>query len=163
MIRRPPRSTLFPYTTLFRSGYVCTFSALILKAATAHLLHVGDSRIYRLRQGVLEQMTRDHRVWVGSHEHFLERALGVSQYLQIDYQSLGLQRGDLFILATDGVYEFIQPARLCELIREHGDDLDRAAGAIVEHALGHGSDDNLTIQRSEERRVGKEGRCREAG
>src|SRR5690606_8195503 len=62
------------------------------------------------------------------------------------YQSLGLQRGDLFILATDGVYEFIQPARLCELIREHGDDLDRAAGAIVEHALGHGSDDNLTIQ-----------------
>lgn len=127
-------------------GYVCTFSALILKAATAHLLHVGDSRIYRLRQGVLEQMTRDHRVWVGSHEHFLERALGVSQYLQIDYQSLGLQRGDLFILATDGVYEFIQPARLCELIREHGDDLDRAAGAIVEHALGHGSDDNLTIQ-----------------
>ncbi len=61
-------------------GYVCTFSALILKQRHAHLLHVGDSRIYLLRNQQLEQLTRDHRVWRGSSS-FLSQALGAGAVL----------------------------------------------------------------------------------
>ena len=49
-------------------GYVCTFSALILKGRCAHLFHVGDTRVYRLHAHALEQLTEDHRMRVG-HEH----------------------------------------------------------------------------------------------
>ena len=53
-------------------GYVCTLSALVLKSTTAHLFHAGDARIYRLRDGALEQLTHDHRVHVSSEQSYLE-------------------------------------------------------------------------------------------
>src|SRR5690606_1622729 len=55
-----------PYGSDPDKGYTCTFSTLILRQQHAHLLHVGDSRIYLLRQQQLAQLTRDHRVWRGS-------------------------------------------------------------------------------------------------
>src|SRR3546814_13850738 len=57
-------------------GYVCTFSALVLKSASAHLFHVGDARTYRLRDGGLEHLTEDHRVRVSADTRYLGRALG---------------------------------------------------------------------------------------
>ena len=45
-------------------GYVCTFSAMVIKSTTAHLFHAGDSRIYRIQGATLEQLTNDHRMWV---------------------------------------------------------------------------------------------------
>ncbi|MDP3330958.1 MAG: protein phosphatase 2C domain-containing protein, partial [Methylococcales bacterium] len=45
-------------------GYVCTFSAMVIKSTTAYIFHVGDSRIYRLQGHGLEQLTNDHRLWV---------------------------------------------------------------------------------------------------
>src|SRR4051812_31427458 len=53
-----------PYRYEQDKGYVCTLSALVLKGATAHVFHVGDSRIYRVAGDSLEQLTQDHRVWV---------------------------------------------------------------------------------------------------
>jgi len=58
-------------------GYVCTLSALVIKSTTVHVLHVGDSRIYRLQGGALEQLTHDHRVWVSQEQSHLSRALGI--------------------------------------------------------------------------------------
>ena len=63
-------------------GYVCTFSALVVKSNTAHLFHVGDARIYRLRDGTLEQLTEDHRLWVSQEQSYLSRALGVNSQLE---------------------------------------------------------------------------------
>jgi len=127
-------------------GYVCTFSALVLKSASAHLFHVGDARIYRLRDGDLEQLTEDHRVRVSADTSYLGRALGIDRHLEIDYRTLPLVVGDLFLLATDGVYEHIGARDVAQLVAEHGDDLDVAARRIVEQALANGSDDNLTAQ-----------------
>lgn len=45
-------------------GYVCTLSVMVIKSTTAHIFHVGDSRVYQLRDGALDQLTDDHRVWV---------------------------------------------------------------------------------------------------
>ena len=127
-------------------GYVCTFSALILKATTAHIVHVGDSRIYRLRDGALEQLTNDHRMIVSEGQSYLSRALGMSEQVDIDYQSVPLREGDAFVLATDGVYESATPAFIIETIARHADQLDTAAQLIAEEAFARGSKDNLTIQ-----------------
>ena len=95
-----------PYRYEKDRGYVCTMSALVLKSTTAHLFHAGDARIYRLRDDVLEQLTHDHRVWVSSEQSYLSRALGIQSHLDIDYQSLRMEQGDVFLFATDGVHEF---------------------------------------------------------
>jgi serine/threonine protein phosphatase PrpC/predicted Ser/Thr protein kinase len=127
-------------------GYVCTFSALVIKFATAHLFHVGDARIYRLRGEALEQLTEDHRYWVSRDTSYLGRALGINRQLEIDYLALPLEPGDVFVLATDGVYEHAQAPVIVRAIRECANDLDAAARRIVAAALEHGSADNLTIQ-----------------
>ena len=125
-------------------GYVCTFSALVLKSTTAHLFHAGDARIYRLRDGSLEQLTQDHRLWVSQEQSYLSRALGMSSNLECDYQFTRMDAGDIFLIATDGVHQHVSERLLIDAVREHAADLDAAARAIVAAALERGSDDNLT-------------------
>lgn len=127
-------------------GYVCTFSALVLKSNTAYLFHVGDSRIYRVHGKALEQLTNDHRIWLSEDQHCLSRALGVNDSLEIDYRTEQLAVGDVFILATDGVYEHVSAGFITETIERHPDDLDAAARLIITEAIGNGSPDNLTLQ-----------------
>lgn len=127
-------------------GYVCTLSALIIKSNTAHIFHVGDSRVYRLRGDSLEQLTNDHRLVVSEDQSYLSRALGISPQLEIDYLALQVEEGDLFILATDGVYEFAAPPFIIDAIKKAGEDLDTAARRIAEEAYARGSKDNLTAQ-----------------
>jgi serine/threonine protein kinase/serine/threonine protein phosphatase PrpC len=127
-------------------GYVCTFTALVLKSATVHIFHAGDARVYRLIDNRLEQLTEDHRLWISREKSYLSRALGMRDRLDIDYHSLAVEEGDTFVLATDGVYEFADENLLVEAIGRHPEDLDKAAGLIVEEALEKGSTDNLTVQ-----------------
>ncbi|GAB3285674.1 bifunctional protein-serine/threonine kinase/phosphatase [Parahaliea aestuarii] len=127
-------------------GYVCTFSALVLRGHSAHLLHVGDSRIYRLRDGALEQLTHDHRQWVAADESYLSRALGMQDKVAVDYSSLPLRPGDVFLLATDGVYEFLQPQQILDALQSPTEDLDSVAGTLLQSAFDAGSADNLTLQ-----------------
>ncbi len=130
-------------------GYVCTLSAMVIKSTTAHIFHVGDSRIYRLRGKALEQLTSDHRVWISQGQSYLGRALGFKPQLEIDYQTQLVEQGDIFLLATDGVYEHVSEHAMAGMIRASADapeGLDAAAKAIVEKALQQGSDDNLTAQ-----------------
>ena len=63
-------------------GYVCTFSAMIIKSTTAHIFHLGDSRIYRLRKGELLQLTDYHRTWISSDRSYLSRAMGIYPQLE---------------------------------------------------------------------------------
>lgn len=127
-------------------GYVCTLSAMVLKSATAHIFHVGDCRIYRLAGPTLEQLTDDHRVIVSSEQSYLGRALGINPQIEIDYRAVEVEKGDVFVLATDGVYEHLGARSIARLIHDQAQDLDKAAKMIVEEALGHGSPDNLTVQ-----------------
>jgi serine/threonine protein kinase len=127
-------------------GYVCTLSALILKSTTAHVFHVGDTRIYRLHGDALEQLTRDHRVWVAGGQSYLSRAVGTNPQIEIDYQALRIEKGDVFVLATDGVYEHVNSAFMVDVIRGCAANRDQAARAIVDEAHRLGSNDNLTVQ-----------------
>lgn len=127
-------------------GYVCTLSAVVIKSTTAHLFHIGDSRIYRLSGNTLEQLTNDHRIVISSQQSYLGRALGVNPQVEIDHQMLRLEPGDVFVLATDGIYEHLSARRIAKAVNEGGGDLDAAAKAIVAQAFEAGSDDNLTVQ-----------------
>ncbi|WP_426359432.1 protein kinase domain-containing protein [Pseudocolwellia sp. HL-MZ19] len=134
-----------PYRFDKDKGYICTFSALVFKSNTAHLFHSGDTRIYRLSGDGLEQLTEDHRRVVSSEVTYLTRALGIDQTLEIDYQSLTIEQGDTFVLATDGIYEFIKSSDITKAISTT-DSLNSAAQIIIEQALAQGSDDNLSVQ-----------------
>jgi serine/threonine protein phosphatase PrpC/predicted Ser/Thr protein kinase/ribosomal protein L39E len=127
-------------------GYVCTLSAMVIKSTTAHIFHVGDTRIYRLRDHDLEQLTHDHRLWVSQDKSYLSRALGIGSHVEIDYQALPVAAGDIFLLATDGVYEYASSRFMVHAINACGDDLDSAAKTIVDEAYRQGSTDNLTVQ-----------------
>ena len=140
------RTQQSPYRYDKDRGYVCTLSGLVIKSTTAHLFHVGDARVYRLRDGPLEQLTNDHRVWISPEERCLSRAVGFNPQLEIDYQRLQVEAGDVFVLATDGVHEHLDEAFMVAAIAAHPDDLDAAARAIIAEAYRRGSDDNLTVQ-----------------
>jgi serine/threonine protein phosphatase PrpC len=126
-------------------GYVTTFSAMVVKSSTAHLFHVGDARVYRVHGAQLEQLTTDHRVWVSPERSYLARALGVDAHLEIDYRTVALEAGDLFLLATDGVYEHVDGADVAAALAGAA-DLDAAARDLVRRAFDNGSPDNLTVQ-----------------
>jgi serine/threonine protein phosphatase PrpC len=135
-----------PYRNDMERGYVCTLSAVVIKGVTAHVFHVGDSRVYRLQRGLLEPLTQDHRVWVSGEESYLSRALGFTSQVEIDYQSVALEAGDVFVLATDGVHEHVSPREIVAAIADCPDDADAAARTIVAKALENGSPDNATAQ-----------------
>jgi serine/threonine protein phosphatase PrpC len=134
-----------PYAYEKDRGYVCTLAALVLKSTTMHVFHAGDSRIYRLRDGALERLTEDHRLWVSQEQSYLSRALGIHAHLDVDYQSARLDQGDVFLLTTDGVHEFASERFMVNAIADHRADLDAAARAIAAEAYDRGSDDNLTV------------------
>ncbi|NEU14750.1 bifunctional protein-serine/threonine kinase/phosphatase [Methylobacterium sp. BTF04] len=127
-------------------GYVTTFSALVLKSRTAHIFHVGDARIARVVGRSLEDLTEDHRVVLSATESYLGRALGAAAHVEIDHHRVGIECGDVFILATDGVHEHVRPEAMVAAVTLHGDDLAQAAQEIVRRAYDNGSADNLTVQ-----------------
>lgn len=127
-------------------GYICTFSTMIIKSTTAHIFHLGDTRIYQLRDETLVQLTDDHRHWVSQDKSYLSRALGINSQLEIDYHSLNVKQGDVYVFATDGVYEYASSEFISKTIHEHSSNLDHAAKILVDEAYQQGSTDNLTAQ-----------------
>lgn len=127
-------------------GMATTFSAVIFKSHIAHLFHLGDSRIYRLRNGKLECLTKDHRIQFGDEREYLARALGIDTALEIDYSSHSLQEGDLYLLSTDGVHDVLSNHDLESLLTTSSRDLQQRAEAVVDQALKQSSQDNITCQ-----------------
>ncbi|MGH8649517.1 MAG: protein kinase domain-containing protein, partial [Burkholderiales bacterium] len=126
-----------------QAGMATTLSALVLRGNRYYLGHVGDTRIYRLRQQEFRQLTQDH-VWDRPDmHHVLKRALGLDQHLVVDYADGELAPRDRFLICSDGVWESLGHKRIHELLLLHGDP-KRAAGALVEAALSAGATDNAT-------------------
>jgi len=127
-------------------GLATTMSALIVKSSTVHLFHIGDTRIYRIRDNKLELLTNDHRFWVSKEKNYLTRAMGIEPHLDIDYSNFLLEAGDTFLFSTDGVHEYVNDATLLKKITDNASHLDRAAREITALAMKSGSDDNVSCQ-----------------
>jgi hypothetical protein len=126
------------------AGMGCTFTALVLRGRVAHVLHVGDTRVYRLRGDRLTCLTIDH-VREGSAErsNVLTRALGVGTEVPLDYTTQPLARHDRFVLCSDGVHAFLPAEVIADVLRDRSAS-DVSARALVNAALQAGSTDNCT-------------------
>lgn len=132
-------------------GYVSTLSIAIFKSHTAHLFHVGDSRIYRFRGGDLECLTQDHATRINPQQSYLTRAMGLDVRLDVDYRAVDIEVGDIFFLSTDGVHDFIRDADIRSVLAT----LDPSANEphyenlcqqLIADALANDSKDNLSCQ-----------------
>ncbi len=132
-------------------GYVCTLSAMVIKSSTAHIFHLGDCRIYRFRASDTEkpnllQLTEDHRLRLSDSKSYLSRAMGFHPAFECDYKTFSIEKGDIFVFLTDGVYEFSKREDIIETINRHSNELDIAAKILATLAFNAGSDDNLSVQ-----------------
>ena len=87
----------------------------------------ATARIYRLSGNSLEQLTNDHRVVISSEQSYLGRALGVNSQVEIDHLTFRIEKGDTFVLVTDGIYEHVGDRVIARAIKDGAADLDLAA------------------------------------
>jgi len=125
-------------------GMLTTLSCLIIRSTTAHIFHVGDTRIYRLQKNNLECLTNDHRVWISQQNNYLNRAMGFDIHLDIDYRSFEAEAGDIYILSSDGVHDFVPEKDMVQVIYNHLGDLNTAAKILVDKALANNGNDNAS-------------------
>ena len=126
------------------AGMGCTLTALVLRGRVAHLLHVGDTRAYRLSGDRLTCLTTDHVRQDGAgRSHTLTRALGVEAEVRLDYATQPVALHDRFLLCSDGVHGFLTDQSIADILRERSAPED-TAGALVTAALQSGSTDNCT-------------------
>ncbi len=130
-------------------GMASTLTALVLRGRFYHFAHVGDTRLYLLRAGVLSRLTSDH-VWDRPEmQHVLTRAIGLDSRLAIDHGMGEMREGDVFLLATDGVWGSMTEYDITSLLSEVTStsvDINEIAVRMLQAALAAGSSDNLTVQ-----------------
>jgi protein phosphatase len=124
-------------------GLQSTLSTIVFRGRRFYVAHVGDSRVYLLREGRLRRLTVDH-VWDRPEmQHVLTRAIGLDERLMLDHSEEALEPGDRFALVSDGVWEPLGDQELERLLAEEREPGESAA-AIVNAALARGGTDNAT-------------------
>lgn len=119
-----------------------TLTAIVLRGHGYTLAHVGDTRACLLRGPEWVQLTQDHVMGAQVFHNGLTRAVGLDDALRVDYCEGELQKGDTFLLTTDGVHGVLKRAHMRSLI--DGKGAQEAAEALVAQALANGSADNVT-------------------
>src|ERR1700757_277173 len=125
------------------TGLGCTLTALVLRGRVAHVLHVGDTRAYRLSGDRLTHLTIDHVREDRRRSRTLYRAFGVEPEVRLDYATQPVALHDRFLLCSDGVHGYLADRTIADLLRERSAPGDTAR-ALVETALQSGSTDNCT-------------------
>ena len=140
-------------------GMATTVAAVLVDRDTANLGHVGDSRIYLIRDGAISQLTSDHS-WVNeqilngvissdqarSHplRNVVTRALGGKPDLQVDMQVHLIQSGDMLLICSDGLTTMLPDDEIAELVASAG-GVQEAAEKLVAKANAKGGEDNITV------------------
>ncbi len=135
-----------------------TLTALVIEGGVAHAGHVGDSRLYLVSGGTIDQKTKDHtvvgerrRVGLMSAERakthpdrsVLTRSLGKELIAAVDRLAFPVAGGDALVVCSDGLYNVLEDEEIRELV-ESGDP-EQACRALVETANARGTPDNLTV------------------
>lgn len=152
-------------------GMATTIVVVAILNGRLYTSHVGDSRIYLLRQGVLSQITQDHS-WVQEavqaglitpeqakthpNKHVIRRSLGTMPDTDIDQepvsagemgvqQGMAVQVGDLFLLCSDGLTDMVDDEDILSTLTKHGANLEGAVGELIDQANAAGGKDNITV------------------
>jgi protein phosphatase len=124
-----------------------------------HLCHVGDSRVYRLRQGAFEQITRDHSLinlyednpelaarFGPPNSNVIVRAVGLRPEVEVDHRIIAMESGDMYLLCCDGLTDMVDDWMLKEMLADaHNGSLEEGCEALVRAALSNGGVDNTTV------------------
>lgn len=145
-------------TTPELRGMGTTTSVLAVRNGEGWLAHVGDSRIYRIREDQIEQLTDDHSLVATMvreglltaaeaethpRRNVLQRSMGVQEEVEIDVKGpFELQEGDTFILCSDGLHGVVKEEEMREVARM---PIDEAADEFLRRALSRGAPDNVTV------------------
>ncbi len=139
-------------------GMGTTLSGLSIFDNQAHIAHIGDSRIYCLRDGELHQLTSDHslvneQVQAGimtieeantsSLKNIITRAIGHKEKIYADYFSVSLEVNDIFLLCTDGLNNMVPDSEILKLLRRF--EPKRAVRQLILEANLRGGEDNITV------------------
>jgi len=141
-------------------GTTATVALVDERAGQLTLAHVGDSRAYRFREAVLEQLTTDHSLVgelvrtgrlteaeaaVHPHRSVITRALGTEADVEIDTRTIDLAPGDVVLLCSDGLSAMVRDDAIALVLRDTSADPHVAAGALVRAANEAGGEDNVTV------------------
>jgi PPM family protein phosphatase len=140
------------------SGMGTTLVALLIEDGMAHIAHVGDSRIYLLRAGRLQRLTRDHTVVqmeldagrlsaelarIVPHKNILTQSIGYHGPVDPDTSTRPIEEADLFLLCSDGLTDPLDDDDIADILKSN--DPSEAADALVNSALEAGGEDNITV------------------
>jgi PPM family protein phosphatase len=142
------------------SGMGTTITAALVEGTRVTFGHVGDSRAYLVRDGVMEQLTEDHSLVnelmksgklspeeaeTHPQRSVITRALGTDPDVDVDTFVIEAQAGDLFLICSDGLTTMVADEDILELLERFHDDLDRATKSLVAAANRAGGEDNITV------------------
>jgi len=142
-----------------KAGMGTTLTAVWVDATRVYLAHVGDSRAYLLRDGEMNQLSRDHSVVaemlqrgeitpeearVHPHRHYITRAVGTGLYVTPDVNRFERRPGDIWLLCSDGLSNYVDADEMGELMLGRG-DWNHKLSLMVELALRRGGSDNITV------------------
>ena len=141
-------------------GMGTTLVAILVVDDGVLIAHVGDSRVYRLRDGKLEQLTEDHSLLNDyikmkklseeeiknfPHKNVIVRALGMKESVKVDTSLDPPKPGDIYILCSDGLAGPISDDEIHEISLQHTTDLKAACSALIDRANANGGPDNVTV------------------
>lgn len=140
-------------------GMGTTMVVMLLKNNKAHICHVGDSRLYRVRNSAIEQLTEDHSLVTEEIKrgmitreqarhyalrHVITRAIGTAGDVECDCRVEEVRSGDIFLLCTDGLSGMLDDAAILEAImKDEGEE--QTCERLVRRANEKGGDDNITV------------------
>ena len=139
-----------------KSGMGTTITGLLVLGDHAVTAQVGDSRIYQIRQGAAQQITEDHTLIAyqlreglitaeearrSPHKNVITRAVGNRDYVQVDTNIVALERGDAYLVCSDGLHGYLRAAEIPEIVARGG---LVAVDRLIELANERGGKDNIT-------------------
>lgn len=134
-----------------------TLAAMWIRGRTAVIAHVGDSRVYRLRDGKLRQLTRDHSLYQdllaqgrhdvlhqlrGQIEHMVTRCIAADVAVEPEIQVDDTRPGDVYLLCSDGLSDVLADREIEQVLERHSGD--EASRVLVQRAFRAGGTDNIT-------------------
>ena len=141
-------------------GMGTTLVSLFLKESNAYIAHVGDSRVYVVRNSQITQITEDHSLLNDymkikkltpheiknfPHKNVIVRALGMKDTVQVDITKYELQKGDIFLLCSDGLSGLVEDDGLLNIVQNHKNNLKVANQELINAANANGGNDNITV------------------
>lgn len=141
-------------------GMGTTLVTALFHGDSATVAHVGDSRAYRLRQGDMVQITKDHSLlqeqidagvispeWAqfSPIKNLVTRAVGVGPEMKVDIHDHRLEAGDLYLLCSDGLSDMLTDQEICDMLMDYQSGLEAACEALVQKANKHGGRDNISV------------------